>query len=169
MNIKQSIVLRVRVVFILIALGSVAIPYRIAQLQLNEGDKWRTKAEIVNFQYREIPATRGNIYAENGSLLATSLPFYKLAIDPTVIKPNAYEKGIDSLALMLSSFYKDKSTAAYKRMISDSRLEGKRYLTFGHLANFQRWKSCRGCYFRKSRKTIQTIQLTRQPNSGVFG
>lgn len=128
MNIKQSIVLRVRVVFILIALGSVAIPYRIAKLQLNEGDKWRAKAEITNFQYREIPATRGNIYAENGSLLATSLPFYKVAMDPTVIKSELYEKGIDSLALMLSSFYEDKSAAAYKRMISDSRLEGKRYL-----------------------------------------
>jgi cell division protein FtsI (penicillin-binding protein 3) len=127
-NIKQSIVLRVRVVFILIALGSVAIPYRIAKLQLNEGDKWRAKAEITNFQYREIPATRGNIYAENGSLLATSLPFYKVAMDPTVIKSELYEKGIDSLALMLSSFYEDKSAAAYKRMISDSRLEGKRYL-----------------------------------------
>ena len=128
MNIKQSIVLRVRVVFILIALGSVAIPYRIAKLQLNEGDKWRAKAEITNFQYREIPATRGNIYAENGSLLATSLPFYKVAMDPTVIKSELYEKGIDSLALMLSSFYEDKSAASYKRMISDSRLEGKRYL-----------------------------------------
>jgi cell division protein FtsI (penicillin-binding protein 3) len=116
------------VVFILIALGSVAIPYRIAKLQLNEGDKWRAKAEITNFQYREIPATRGNIYAENGSLLATSLPFYKVAMDPTVIKSELYEKGIDSLALMLSSFYEDKSAAAYKRMISDSRLEGKRYL-----------------------------------------
>jgi cell division protein FtsI (penicillin-binding protein 3) len=127
-NIKQSIVLRVRVVFILIALGSVAIPYRIAKLQLNEGDKWRAKAEITNFQYREIPATRGNIYAENGSLLATSLPFYKVAMDPTVIKSELYEKGIDSLALMLSSFYEDKSAASYKRMISDSRLEGKRYL-----------------------------------------
>lgn len=155
MNIKQSIVLRVRVVFILIALGSVAIPYRIAKLQLKEGDKWRAKAEITNFQYREIPATRGNIYAENGSLLATSLPFYKVAIDPTVIKPELYEKGIDSLALMLSTFYQDKSAAAYKRMISDSRLEGKRYLVLNRKQiNYQEMqKLVKWPIFRAGRST----------------
>lgn len=155
MNIKQSIVLRVRVVFILIALGSVAIPYRIAKLQLKEGDKWRAKAEITNFQYREIPATRGNIYAENGSLLATSLPFYKVAMDPTVIKPELYEKGIDSLALMLSSFYQDKSAAAYKRMISDSRLEGKRYLVLNRKQiNYQEMqKLVKWPIFRAGRST----------------
>jgi cell division protein FtsI (penicillin-binding protein 3) len=181
-NIKQSIVLRVRVVFILIALGSVAIPYRIAQLQLNEGDKWRTKAEIVNFQYREIPATRGNIYAENGSLLATSLPFYKLAIDPTVIKPNAYEKGIDSLALMLSSFYKDKSTAAYKRMISDSRLEGKRYLTlnrkqinYQEMQNLVTWpifrdgRAAGGVIFEKVEKRYRPFSSLASRTVGYLG
>ncbi len=128
MNIKRSIVLRVRVVFILIALTSAAIPYRIAQLQLSEGDKWREKAETINFQYREVPATRGNIYAGDGSLLATSLPFYRVAMDPTIAKSDKYKAGIDSLSRFLSSFYKDKSAAAYKRMINDSRLDSKRYL-----------------------------------------
>lgn len=128
MNIKRSIVLRVRVVFILIALTSAAIPYRIAQLQLTEGDKWREKAETINFQYREVPATRGNIYAGDGSLLATSLPFYRVAIDPTIAKSEKYKAGIDSLSSFLSSFYKDKSAATYKRMINDSRLDSKRYL-----------------------------------------
>ncbi len=128
MNIKRSIVLRVRVVFILIALTSAAIPYRIAQLQLTEGDKWREKAETINFQYREVPATRGNIYAGDGSLLATSLPFYRVAMDPTIAKSDKYKAGLDSLSRFLSFFYKDKSAAAYKRMINDSRLDSKRYL-----------------------------------------
>jgi len=74
------------VVFILIALAAAAIPYRIGQLQFKEGDQWRKKAETINFQYREVPATRGNIYAGDGSLLATSLPFYRVAIDPTIAK-----------------------------------------------------------------------------------
>ncbi len=128
MNIKRSIVLRVRVVFILIALTSAAIPYRIAKLQLTEGDKWREKAETINFQYREVPATRGNIYAGDGSLLATSLPFYRVAMDPTIAKSDKYKAGIDSLSRFLAAHYKDKSAAAYKRMITDSRLDSKRYL-----------------------------------------
>ncbi|GMQ26330.1 penicillin-binding protein [Algoriphagus sp. oki45] len=128
MNIKRSIVLRVRVVFILVALAACAIPYRIAVVQFQQGEKWRAKAEQVNFQYREVPATRGNIYAADGSLLATSLPFYRVAIDPTMAKDAKFKSGIDSLSRLLSSFYRDKSATAYKRMIQDARGDKKRYL-----------------------------------------
>ncbi|MDR7131201.1 cell division protein FtsI (penicillin-binding protein 3) [Algoriphagus sp. 4150] len=128
MNFKRSILIRVRVVFILIALGSALIPYKIAKLQMAEGDVWRERAETVNFQYREVPATRGNIYASDGSLLATSLPFYRVALDPTIAKTDQYKAGVDSLAKLLSAYYNDKSAAAYKRMINDARLENKRYL-----------------------------------------
>lgn len=128
MNIKRSIVLRVRVVFLLVALAAGAIPYKIAVVQLKEGDKWRAKAEQVNFLYREVPATRGNIYATDGSLLATSLPFYRVALDPTMAKDIKFKAGIDSLSFLLSSFFRDKSSTAYKRMIQDSRSEKKRFL-----------------------------------------
>lgn len=128
MNIKRSIVLRVRVIFILVAVAACAIPYKIAVVQLQEGEKWKAKAEQVNFQYREVPATRGNIYATDGSLLATSLPFYRVAIDPTVVKDQKFKSGIDSLSRLLSGFYKDKSATAYKRMIQDARGDKKRYL-----------------------------------------
>lgn len=120
--------LRVRVIFILVALAACAIPYKIAVVQVKEGEKWRAKAEQVNFQYREVPATRGNIYATDGSLLATSLPFYRVAIDPTMAKEAKFKSGIDSLARNLSAFYKDKSATAYKRMIQDARGDKKRYL-----------------------------------------
>lgn len=128
MNIKRSIVLRVRVVFILVALAACAIPYKIAMVQVKEGEKWRAKAEQVNFQYREVPATRGNIYATDGSLLATSLPFYRVAMDPTVADQDQIKAGIDSLSRLLSGFFRDKSATAYKRMIQDARGDKKRYL-----------------------------------------
>lgn len=128
MNIKRSIVIRVRVIFILVALAACAIPYKVAVVQLVEGDKWKAKAEQVNFQYREVPATRGNIYAADGSLLATSLPFYQVAIDPTVVEDKKFDAGIDSLANLLATFYQDKSATAYKRMIQDARSNQKRYL-----------------------------------------
>jgi len=127
-NIKRSIVIRVRMIFILVALAACAIPYKVAVVQLVEGEKWKSKAEQVNFQYREVPATRGNIYAADGSLLATSLPFYQVAIDPTVVDDEKFKEGIDSLATLLATFYKDKSATAYKRMIQDARSNQKRYL-----------------------------------------
>jgi cell division protein FtsI (penicillin-binding protein 3) len=115
-------------VFILITAMALFIPARVITLQFVKGDEWRKKAETINFQYREVKATRGNIYDGNGSLLATSLPFYRVAIDPTIAKSDKYKSGLDSLSRLLSGFYKDKSAASYRRKINDARLEHKRYL-----------------------------------------
>ena len=128
MNIKRSIVLRVRIAFILVALFAGAIFYRIVHLQFMEGEKWQAKSETLNFQYRQVSATRGNIYAADGSLLATSLPFYRVVIDPMVAKEEVFSKGIDSLSFFLSAHFKDKSATSYKRMIKDARSEKKRYV-----------------------------------------
>ncbi|MGY6522577.1 MAG: penicillin-binding protein [Mongoliitalea sp.] len=128
MNIKSSIVLRVRIAFILVAIFAIAIFYRIMVLQVSERDVWEAKAENLHYQMRPISATRGNIYAGDGSLLATSLPFYRVALDPVVASDEVFKAGIDTLANKLSAFYKDQSAAAYKRMISDARSSKKRYL-----------------------------------------
>ncbi|NHE58031.1 penicillin-binding protein [Cyclobacterium plantarum] len=128
MNIKKSILLRVRVSFLVVTLIAGAIFYRIATIQLVEGDRWRKMSEEINLQYRPVKATRGNIYSGDGSLLATSLPFYRVAMDPYVSSENVLKSGIDSLAIKLSGFYRDRSAAAYKRMILDARNQGKKYL-----------------------------------------
>jgi cell division protein FtsI (penicillin-binding protein 3) len=127
-NIKRSIVLRVRIAFILVALFAGAIFYRIVHLQFMEGEKWQAKSETLNFQYKQVTATRGNIYAADGSLLATSLPFYRVVIDPMMAKEDVFSKGIDSLSYFLSSHFKDKSANSYKRMIRDARSDKKRYV-----------------------------------------
>ncbi|GAB3645558.1 penicillin-binding protein [Echinicola sediminis] len=128
MNIKKSILLRVRLAFLAVVLFAGAILYKIAHVQFVDGEKWRQKAEDINLQYRKVSATRGNIYSQNGSLLATSLPFYRVAMDPGIADEDVYRAGIDSLARNLSAFYKDKSASAYKRIINDARIEGRRYL-----------------------------------------
>jgi cell division protein FtsI (penicillin-binding protein 3) len=143
-NIKRAIVIRVRVIFILVALAACAIPYKVAVVQLVEGDKWKAKAAQVNFQYREVPATRGNIYAADGSLLATSLPFYQVAIDPTVVDEDDYKSGLDALAEQLANFYKDKTATAYKRMINDARSTKKQYLMINRKQiNYQEMQAMR--------------------------
>ena len=86
-------------------------------------------SEEINFDYKKVKATRGNIYSDNGSLLATDLPFYRVAIDPTLAKDEIFRKGIDSLSIMLSRFYKDRSAKDYKELLKDARATGKQYLT----------------------------------------
>src|SRR5690349_2003901 len=84
--------------------------------------------ERITFDYKRVKATRGNIYSDNGSLLATSLPFYKVAFDATLPKEEVFKKGVDSLAWHLSHYFGGRSTLDYRRMLIDARTSGKKYI-----------------------------------------
>ncbi|MEQ6165975.1 penicillin-binding protein [Ekhidna sp. MALMAid0563] len=129
MSIKRDIVLRVRIAFLLTFLVAGAVIFRIAKVQYVEGDKWRSMGETLGMQVMNVKATRGNIYADDGSLLATSLPFYRLAIDPYLPSNGLYKNNIDSLCYLLSRYYGDLTPTQYKRKIDDARRKGRRYLT----------------------------------------
>lgn len=108
---------------------ALCVSAKIGHIQFVEGEKWAKMSEEINFDYKKVKATRGNIYSDNGSLLATDLPFYRVAIDPTLAKDEIFRKGIDSLSIMLSRFYKDRSAKDYKELLKDARATGKQYLT----------------------------------------
>jgi cell division protein FtsI (penicillin-binding protein 3) len=128
-NIKKSILVRVRVAFLCVMVFAICVAAKISHIQFVDGDKWEKMSEEINFDYKKVKATRGNIYSDNGSLLATSLPFYKVAIDPTLAKSEIFKNGIDSLSMMLARYYKDKSSAEYKQLLKDARIAGKQYVT----------------------------------------
>ncbi|HEY3406202.1 MAG TPA: penicillin-binding protein [Ohtaekwangia sp.] len=128
MNIKKSILLRVRVAFLFVLLFAIAVIVKTGHIQFVEGEKWAKMGERISFDYKRVKATRGNIYSDNGSLLATSLPFYKIAFDATLPKDEIFNKGVDSLAYHLSRFFKDKSQKDYRQMLKDARSSNKQYL-----------------------------------------
>ncbi len=129
MNIKKSILIRVRIAFLGVVVFAVCVAAKIGHIQIMEGEKWSKMAEESMFDYKKVSATRGNIYSDNGSLLATSLPFYKVAMDPTLPKDEVFKKGVDSLAYHLAKFYKDRTAKEYKELLKDARASGKQYIT----------------------------------------
>ena len=117
MSIRRSILLRVRIAFLLATLFALLLVFYLFRIQVVEGEQWLAKAKEVNVQYRAVKAVRGNIYADDGSLLATSLPHYRVAFDPTIASPSLYDKNIDSLSLLLSEHFGNLSPEAYHRKI----------------------------------------------------
>lgn len=128
MNIKKSILIRVRLAFLGVLVFAICVAAKIGHIQIAQGEKWKKMSEEINFDYKKVKATRGNIYSDNGSLLATSLPFYKVAMDPTLAKDEVFKEGVDSLAYFLSRYYKDRSKQDYKELLIDARTSGKQYI-----------------------------------------
>lgn len=138
MNIKRSILLRVRIAFLLTVVFVLAVVYRLVHVQMIEGDKWRQKAEEYSLDYKKIKATRGSIYSANNDLLATSLPFYQLAFDPSLVDDDTFTSKIDSLSHLLSNFFRDHSSDYYKKKISEARQSRSRYMVINRdLVNYQ--------------------------------
>ncbi|MEJ8755813.1 penicillin-binding protein [Pontibacter sp. H259] len=128
MNIKKSIVIRVRLAYLAICLFACAIVYKICVIQFADGEKWKAISNERRIHYKPVFATRGNIFSDNESILATSLPFYRVAFDPTIAEGKTFNSGIDSLAMLLSRFYGDRSEEHYRRKIKNARLSGRKYI-----------------------------------------
>ncbi|GAB4419639.1 MAG: penicillin-binding protein [Bacteroidia bacterium] len=95
-KVSDHILRRVYILMaIFIGIG-IIILLRIAALQLDK-DKWVQKEIDEQVFFKRMVADRGNILSEDGNILATSLPFYRLAMDPTRIDTTTYLNFRDSL------------------------------------------------------------------------
>ncbi len=125
-GVKQSIVTRVRVAFLFVCLFSAAVVGKMWKIQVTQGEKWRTLIKKRTISYQPVRATRGNIYSDNESILATSLPFYRVAWDPSVVDRTLFEASADSLAHRLADFFGDKShDAYYRKLVNAFKSNGK--------------------------------------------
>ena len=129
MSLKNHIVWRVGVVYLGIFILSLGIIGKLFFLIYVEGSKWEKKAEEHNMKYVTIDPNRGDILADDGRLLASSIPYYEIRMDlmSTAMSGEIFMKKVDSLAFCLSKLFNDKSKAAYKREIIRARQNGERY------------------------------------------
>jgi cell division protein FtsI (penicillin-binding protein 3) len=127
MSLKKDILWRVALVYLMMLIFGLAIIGRIFYLQWFEKDKWQQKANVVDMH--SIEANRGNIYATDGRLLASSVPYFEIRMDTRsqALTSKVFNQGIDSLAWHLSNLFKDRSKEAYKQNIIRARNRGKRY------------------------------------------
>ena len=131
MNIKQVIISRANNVFYLVIALGFGVMLRLVYVQYFQtfkGKLWRERVDKIQFQRDTIRAMRGNIYATDGSLLATSLPTYVVGLDPTQAKPDYFAKKVDSLGLLLSRIYGDRSARDYADLVRDARAHKRRYV-----------------------------------------
>lgn len=128
MTPRQSILLRTRIAFLATTLFALAIVFKLLYIQLVQGYRWKAQARNTQLAYKSIKPTRGNIYTSDGSLLATSLPFYRVALDPCIADDATYETHLSELSHLLANFYKDKNAEVYQTLIHEARLAKKRYI-----------------------------------------
>lgn len=129
MDIKKDILWRVYLVYIFIGLFGVAVIGRVIQIQFLQGEVWKQKAKEMTTAFRSIEAVRGNIFARDGSLLATSVPIYDIHMDMLAdgITREKFDENIDSLAICLSRMFPSKTKKEFVKELRTARRKGERY------------------------------------------
>ena len=117
MSMKNKVNYRVISLYVFMCVIAIVVVSKILVIQ-------RLNQEIssVNLpKLFKIQASRGNIFSDDGSLLAISMPLYNVFLDLSVIDEQLFNNKVNSLSQSLSLLFKDKSTEQYEQYLRDSR------------------------------------------------
>ncbi|MDO4224348.1 MAG: penicillin-binding protein 2, partial [Bergeyella zoohelcum] len=125
---------------IFVSLGAI---YKIVNLQ-NTTDTSGMKKYVESEYYRnrEVEAARGNLYAADGSILATTVMRYDIHLDITVPKNEVYDKNVDALSDSLGKMF-DKPKYYYRKILNDLREKKDRYYTLKRNLDYDQYNRLR--------------------------
>lgn len=127
MALRNQIITRSGIVYFMMLLVAFVILGSVVYMQVVEREKWEEMSDKYIFRISEVPASRGDILAHDGRLLASSVPHYNIRMDTRASDASTWNNGIDGLASGLSRMFGDKSAAEWKKSLNDARKSGNRY------------------------------------------
>jgi len=152
--------------FLILAFGFMIIG-KILYIQIKDGDRLKKIAESQEIAEITLEASRGNILAADGSLLATSVPVFEVRMDvasPYINDQLFYDK-VDSIAAGLANIVGRRSKSKYKSKLISSRKKGNRYVLLGRKITYAQLKKIRQLPILRKGKYqggLITIQTTRR-------
>jgi len=164
---KKDILWRVYLVYFGILIFGIAIITKMILIQIVEGEKLKLKAQHQELTVANLEASRGNILAIDGSLLATSVPIFEIRFDvasPHISDELFYNK-IDSLARGLAETFKKSSQWQIKNKLVKARKSGKRYFLLDRAATYDQLKELRK--LPVLRGAFWFIRISNVPSSRV--
>ena len=143
MKNRKEFSTRVWLVFgLFVALGF-SIFGRILWIQSAEHEQWKEVGERFESSVRDITPSRGQIYAINGNVLATSVPIFEVRWDSKseAINWDTFDAELDSLSQGLSQILGDRSPREYREVLRNGRNLGRRNTLIARRASYIQQKS----------------------------
>lgn len=139
MSIRKEILSRAYIVFFLLLLVAGAIIVQVFRINTVERSYWVEKGEKYSIKKRTVAAQRGGIYADDGSLLATSIPYFDIRIDfgSEAMKDSYFNENLDSLVYYLrKDIWPQMSSAQIRSKLVQARESGSRSFLVARNADY---------------------------------
>ena len=123
---NNNFLMRLYLVSFVMLLFGLGIGYKLFHLQFIDGDKYRKIAKEKSVKSFVVNSVRGNIFSDDGSLLATSTTKYDIFFDAKTVSNKIFDSEVKSLAANLSKLLGDDDK--WFKYLKQARKENKRYL-----------------------------------------
>ncbi len=138
-NIRKVVLLRAYIAFALVLCFACAIVFSATKLQWSERSLYDSLSREKRFRTNEVPAIRGNIFAADGNLLATSVPYYDLIFDPLAdgLSKAMFNSKVDSLAMLFALHLPTRTEEQWRRYFREARARNLRGITVAKELTFE--------------------------------
>lgn len=126
-NHKNSILTRFYIVAAFMTILLFSVLFRVIHIQNFQGEKYRKLATDLTIKQDTIYANKGNIYAADGNLLATSMSKFTIRMDVVSVDNQLFEKNVLALSKELSKLF-GNTTFYYEQKLRDAKKRRNRYL-----------------------------------------
>lgn len=121
----------------------IGIVVRMVDLQFFKATEIKERAAYKTTDIFTIEASRGNIYDDHGSLLATSVPKYDIYFDPVAVNDQLFASELVNLSKSLSDLL-GRSATYYQNLFRKARADGKRYVNVTKNLDYSQYMELRG-------------------------
>ena len=115
---------------------------KLLYIQIREGDYYRNISVNNTIKNFILEPSRGNIYSDDNSLLATTTPRYEIRWDSKVPSESNFQEKKVNLSKGLSKIL-GKSFHYYLNILNNARKEGNRYLLISKNLSYSKYKQIR--------------------------
>ncbi|MGB7393269.1 MAG: penicillin-binding protein [Pricia sp.] len=122
----KKIMTRLYVVSACMFLFSAAVLFKLINIQVAQGDKYRDLAMKRTEKMFTIAPNRGNLYSDDGSLLATSVSRYSIRFDAVTVSDADFKEHIVPLSNALSDML-GSSPSHYQQLLRKAKANKNRY------------------------------------------
>ncbi|WP_281540953.1 penicillin-binding protein [Maribacter aestuarii] len=122
----KSILTRLYFVAGALVLFAAAVLFKLVSIQVVDGEKYMVLSETRTTKMFTIAPNRGNLYSDDGSLLATSVSKYTIRFDAVTVKDADFKENIKPLSDALSKLL-GKTSSHYQQLLRKAKANKNRY------------------------------------------
>ena len=141
MDIRKEIIFRFGLIYFVCVLFAGYMIVSLILIQTTNTDRWDEITKNLRNNTESIPAKRGSIYADDGKIIATSVPYYELRFDlaaPQVIK--MYEKYSGQFIDEVTKFFNIPKSTFKSELDKAFQKKSRWFLLYPNKVNYNQLK-----------------------------